>query len=559
MSIFEDTNPRALRELLEQIHSREAALPDFQRDLVWDAAETQELIASIASEFPAGSLLRVRNTYDLFAPREFQGAPPLDGHKPTYLVLDGQQRLTSLYQAFYGVGDHRYYLDLRQLIDGADFEDAVFHVRANSREARSYDDFEKQARDLVMPLGVLKKGASEFFRWAHEVGKVASTTLPSDVEEKLHVLWKKWIQTIDDYKFPVVTLADTTTADAICTIFETLNRTGVKLTVFELLTARFYPKGVKLRDLWAKAVNDQPIIAEFAIDPYYLLQIVSMIVREHPSCKRSDVLNLSASAINQWWLPAAEALTKTLRILRDDCGVLIPDWLPYDTVLVPFAAVLAKLGAVKGADAGANREKLTQWFWCSVFSQAYDNAANSQAARDMTELLVWLGGGKPPQTVSEFAFDPSVLRRTTPRQRALYRGAICLILRLGPADFYNGENLTGELIRQRKVDDHHVFPRNYLAGLGVAEPLRDCVLNRTLIDRQTNQSIQDRPPSTYFAEIRGKLNTGFKKLLESHLLPSGDTSALMSDQFEQFLDWRQDAMWAQIEAATGLADRVEHS
>ena len=49
MSLFEDTNPRELKELLGQIHSREAALPDFQRDFVWDPNATQELVVSIAS------------------------------------------------------------------------------------------------------------------------------------------------------------------------------------------------------------------------------------------------------------------------------------------------------------------------------------------------------------------------------------------------------------------------------------------------------------------------------------------------------------------------------
>src|SRR5437867_4121841 len=122
MSIFEDTNPRELKKVLGQIETRETALPDFQRDFVWDPNATQELIVSIANNYPAGSLLRIRNTQNLFACREFQGAPELDGHRTTYLVLDGQQRLTSLYQAFYGVGEHRYFLKLRELIDGADFE-----------------------------------------------------------------------------------------------------------------------------------------------------------------------------------------------------------------------------------------------------------------------------------------------------------------------------------------------------------------------------------------------------------------------------------------------------
>src|SRR5215475_8628395 len=124
MSLFEDTNPRALKELLGEINSRTTALPDFQRDFVWDPGATQELIVSIANNYPAGSILRVRDSKRVFAAREFEGAPPLDRATHTFLVLDGQQRLTSLYQAFYGAGEHRYYLALRKLIDGADFEEA---------------------------------------------------------------------------------------------------------------------------------------------------------------------------------------------------------------------------------------------------------------------------------------------------------------------------------------------------------------------------------------------------------------------------------------------------
>src|SRR5260221_14369953 len=133
MSIFEDTNPRSLKDLLGEIHSRTMVLPDFQRDFVWEPGATQELIVSIANNYPAGSILRVRDTKRVFACREFEGAPDLGAKKHTFLVLDGQQRLTSLYQAFYGVGEHRFYLHIKDLIDGADFEDAISYDRANTK------------------------------------------------------------------------------------------------------------------------------------------------------------------------------------------------------------------------------------------------------------------------------------------------------------------------------------------------------------------------------------------------------------------------------------------
>ncbi len=237
MNIFEDTNPRALKDLLGEIRSRAMVLPDFQRDFVWEPRATQELIVSIANKYPAGSILRVRDAKKLLAAREFEGAPTLDGHQYTFLVLDGQQRLTSLYQAFYGVGEHRYFLELKKLLNGDDFEEAIFHVRATTKWAKAHESFEKQAKGLYLPLSVLKGGAGSFLQWLLRV------TNPLPAEERTRMLDaltginERWIQIIDDYHFPVVTLSDRTEADALCTIFETLNRTGVKLSVFELLTA----------------------------------------------------------------------------------------------------------------------------------------------------------------------------------------------------------------------------------------------------------------------------------------------------------------------------------
>src|SRR5450830_882291 len=171
MTLFEDTNPRALKDLLAEISNRMTVLPDFQRDFVWEPGATQELIVSIASNYPAGSILRVRDAKRVFAVREFEGAPPLDGTKHTFLVLDGQQRLTSLYQEFYGVGEHRYFLDLGKLIDGADFEEAIFHERATTKWAKAREDFTVQAKELLLPLAVLKGGAGGFSKWNRKVAR----------------------------------------------------------------------------------------------------------------------------------------------------------------------------------------------------------------------------------------------------------------------------------------------------------------------------------------------------------------------------------------------------
>lgn len=560
MSLFEDTNPRALKELLAEIHNRMTVLPDFQRDFVWEPGATQELIVSIANNYPAGSILRVRDAKRAFAAREFEGAPALDGHKHTFLVLDGQQRLTSLYQAFYGVGEHRYFLDLNKLIEGADFEEAIFHARATTKWTQARSHFDVQSKERLLPLWILKGGAGGYGQWSRKVARGLKDSDRIALEDALDHIEDKWIKLIDDYHFPVVTLSDETQPDALCTIFETLNRTGVKLSVFELLTARFWPQNINLRELWDTARATYPVIDTFEVDPYYVLQGISLACRKAPSCKRSDVLNLAATDIQEWWDQIVKGLATGLDILRDDCKIMLPKWIPYQTMLPPLAAVLARSGSPKTAEAGAQREKLKRWFWCAVFGQAYESAPNSKSAKDVVEIGTWLAGGELPETISSFRFDPKALRDVTPRQRSIYRGAICLILGAGTGarDFHTQAIITGKLMTEQGIDDHHIFPAAYLLRRGITPSrLRDCVLNRTLIDRTTNQMISDREPSDYLADIKNTPGFPFDAVLASHSLPTEANSPLLNNDYDGFLAWRQSRLWLEIQRVTGVTSAAD--
>jgi hypothetical protein len=552
--IFYPTSEK-LAFLLTSIHNREVALPDFQRDFVWDPAATEELVESICQNFPAGSLLRIKNGSGFyFAPREFAGAPELNGNAPSYLILDGQQRLTSLYQALYGHGDHRYYLDLQGLLEGKDLEDCVFYLRKKDGKKR-YGTLEQQADTLVFPLEQLF-GGSGFEEWLDQVLEIRpeSGDEGKSLKQNLRDLRKAWLKPVEEYEFPMVTLAENTKPAAVCTIFETLNRTGVRLSVFDLLAARFWPEGVKLRDLWDQVLNEHKIIAEFDVDPYYLLQAISIFTAEQaPSCKRGDVLELKVDQIRKGWSPVVQALSEGLHLLRNDCGVVLPRWLPYNTIVIPIAAALAATARAKGPEVGAIKNKLKRWFWCSVFGQAYERAPNSQAVKDYVELRRWFVGGELPETIQKFSFDPTMLRETRPRQRAVYRGVVALILRNGARDFHSGDRMTATMISEQRIDDHHVFPQAFLAKAkpGIEVVLRDCVLNRTLIDRETNIRISSSAPSAYLTKISKEMGEEeLARLLKSHLLPDGPDSPLWSNDFETFLNMRQELLMTQIREVT---------
>jgi hypothetical protein len=348
--IFHPTAEK-LKFQLATIHNRETALPDFQRDFVWDPRATEELIESICQNFPAGSLLRIKNANNaFFAPREIAGAPALSSHKPSYLILDGQQRMTSLYQAFYGAGTHRYFIEIGDLIKGNDLEDCVWHDRVKFTE-KWYGSAKQQAENLSFPFSRLFGGEEGFEEWMDEMLELRPEQgeAKRELKKKIRDVKTKYIQPVLDYEFPMVTLAENTTPEAVCTIFETLNRTGVKLSVFDLLAARFWSQDVRLRDMWLKALEKHSIIEEFEIDPYHVLQSISLFsAKAAPSCKRSDVLKMTVNQIHEGWAPIIKGLAESLQMLRDDCGVVLPQWLPYNTLVVPLAAIFAEANAITG-------------------------------------------------------------------------------------------------------------------------------------------------------------------------------------------------------------------
>ena len=553
MSIYEAVNPQTLSQLLNEIDSGASVLPDFQRDFVLDPASTQSLVISVANEFPAGSLLRVRDTLNAFATRHFEGVTRSQRH--TFLVLDGQQRLTSLYQAFYGVGDFRFFIDLEKIKDDEDLsnEGTFFFLRASRRGVLQKEtDIAVHAAERILPLSVIYGREGGFWKWESDVRKLLPPEEQNQFEIDIRKLHRTWIQRIEQYQFPVVTLNDSATSEALCTIFETLNKTGVKLSVFELLTARFWRFGINLREKWDAAKNRYPIFEDYDLDPYSLLQAISLIVNVPASCKKKDVLNLSADNINEHWDEVLEKMAYGLGILRDDCKVMSKKWLPTSSMLGPLAAILCISGAVRGPDVAVHRGYVRRWLWCSIFGQRYEAAANTRGEKDVNDMREWFASGTVPESIEQFRFDSEILREVSARAGSVYKGVICLVLGSGNGsrDFHRDSAITQEMVTTNEVDDHHIFPADFLLShKGIEKKsLRDCVLNRTLINRTTNQMISNKAPSRYLLELDHVRNAD--AIFASHLIPFGDSSPLLVDDYEEFLKQRSDLIMAEIERVT---------
>jgi hypothetical protein len=353
---------------------------------------------------------------------------------------------------------------------------------------------------------------------------------------------------IRNYKFPVTTLGATTPTEAVLTIFETLNRTGLKLSVFELITARVF-EHFKLRDKWAEARNKYSTLSatSFDVDPYYILQTIALRLKRVP--QRGIVLVLEVDALKDHWDEAVASMHEVLVMLRDECGVLTGKFLPYAPMLPTLAAAWAEVRGAVGSQVGARKLKLQRCFWCASFAGEYDSSANSKAASDVPLLRAWLAGGPEPPAVVDFDFDSRAWLRTTARQRGLYRATMALMARGHPLDFHSVKPLTEETIKVQQVDDHHVFPFAYLQDSGITS-FADTVLNHTYLDHITNVRIGKRAPSEYLADIEGDLGASLSEVLASHVLPAEKDGPLWHDDYRGFLDWRMGRLAAELEAVT---------
>lgn len=558
MAIYDGVTPKLLEVLLDEIQSESAGLPDFQRSYVWDPDDTVNLIASIARHYPAGSILTVGNANNYFVTRKFEKAPD-GGHAPKYLVLDGQQRLTSLYQAFFGCGDYLYYLDIDLFIKGIDLADGEvikFHKATKKVGGKPFtevmeSDFAYQAKNRIMPLSVIFGPGKNFNKWEKKFLKEISESEKEELESQLGRIDDEFVSKIDKYMFPVVTLNANTSIASLCTIFETLNRRGQKLTTFELLTARFWKDGINLRTLWDKALDDWPELTDYDVQPYQVIQCISMITYPSASCKREDVLNLKATDISEKWDIAVESMIYGLEILRNECNILNSKWLPTSAMLGPLAAVLAIGNQFPKATKGVRRSHVVRWLWCSIFSQRYEAAANTRGEKDVNEMRAWFEDeAAKPEAITKFAFYPESLRLTA-NKNGVYKGVICLTMKTGAGslDFVNGAVISHQMVTSGEIDDHHIFPKKYLMD---TKKIKDktyinCVVNRTLIDRDTNKSISAKAPSAYIKNLKAP---NVSKVLESHLIPSGAGNPLLVDDYDAFIEARTQLIFNRISEVT---------
>lgn len=585
-TIFHSTS-ELLTSILQSVGSGLTQLPDFQRDWVWDDERIRRLLTSILQSYPIGAimLLQTGNPNVSFKPRLVEGVD-LDraNTEADRLILDGQQRLTSLYQALCTkrpvvTRDERghkisrwYYLDLEKCVDPeSDKDEAVLSVPedkvvrgAGNQILADYSTIEKECEAGVLPVYLLFDPPGMLNWQNHYFSNTAEIAKRSAIWGKLMA---DTFNAFNSYQLPIIILLNSTPKEAVCQVFENVNTGGVTLTVFELLTASFAAENFSLRKDWLFRLKGEKNESGVVLTDYFekdpilcnlsntdFLQALTLLVtyerkKRNPnaavSCKRKDILKLELNDYKLWADKVTNGFYEAAKFLMEQ-NVFSRD-LPYATQLIPLSAIFVELGTqAHNLDV---RQKIARWFWCGVFGELYGSAIETRFAKDLPQVVEWIKGGLEPDTITEATFDPNRLLTLRTRNSAAYKGVHILLMKEGCRDFLSGVPIDITVYYNDSIDIHHIFPVDYCKRTGIDPGLYNSIVNKTPLSSRTNRIIGGNAPSIYLKSLEKNHNINTANLndcIESHII---DIDALRSDDFQTFFEKRKDSLVAKIEKA----------
>ncbi len=580
------THPASLKDLMRDCHVGKLQLPDFQRGWVWDQDRIIDLLASISEGFPVGALMTLDASGEVeFAVRPVEGAPAASKPLESYL-LDGQQRMTSLYQststrspvltqtARKRPARLHFYFDIKAALNpNISRRDAIAAVPEDRIIRGNF------GRDITLDLSTED---AEFAALHFPIDRIfeaqlwvqaALTWVLKDMEARrdhmalINEFSIKVINNFADYQVPVIALGKDTSRAAVCLVFERVNTGGKALDAFELVTAMYAGENFQLRDDW-KARRDRlvklPVLAH--VEPVEFLQAISLLHtkavretaeaegREPPaiSANRNSLLQLPLSAYRQYADSVEQGYKLAAKFLHG-LKIFRARDLPYQTQLVPLAAILAELGSKWEND--AVRQRLSQWFWCGVFGELYGSAVETRFALDIRDFRRWLDGGAVPQTIERADFREERLRTLRSRLSAAYKGVHALLMREGAQDFRSGQPFDQAVFFDENVDIHHIFPEAWCKQQGLKPEVYNSIINKTPLSARTNRIIGGVGPSTYLDRLeKGNAQNPpisadrLNSILHTHVI---DDTPLRSDDFAAFFDHRRRLLLEMIEHAMG--------
>ena len=569
--IYEKVDHKGIKFFLDKILGEEYLIPSFQREFVWNKDRVIGLLTSLFRGYPIGSLLLCPiNDYTkkFYKPKTFNYEPRESSSG--YIVLDGQQRLTSLFRAF-----NKNYNTTKENEDDKFFRYFLkIHIKDDKSEKLEKKDIElsveaKESPDIqfrdgdsfLFPLYLLFNHDDELRQWIDKFTKVYAKRTGKDenlIFREATYLFNStsnsgiFSRLFNKELIPYIILSNRASNNIkrVCDMFDKLNDTGLTLDDFDKISSRLFPNNIDLRKLWYELLKDNPLVKEFKIDPIDVIRIMSLIDQKSEG-KEDFTVQLryiknymdefkDYSMLKPKFEAACKAMNDSLAHLKSNQGMISKKWIPRNPVLIVFAASWHFLQKKERRLTGKLISNLERWYWNNNLSKRFDGSTITPISEEFADLLGWFDNPKDiPDSISDFIMAKKL--KDIHKVNAQYKSVMCLLIKNGAIDFFDGKRIQDY---PNKVDDHHLYPDDYLRNtLDIHDNKKiNCILNRTLIHKSTNRSkyVGNVSPKDYLLDIKKHLGESkFNVLCETHLLESNLESPIYK-KFKKFIQFRKE-------------------
>lgn len=517
-----------IRELLDGIRKQDLVLPEFQREYVWKREQSKQLMVSLLKDYPVGGLLFWKTD----EPPELKNIDELTEKIGAFqVILDGQQRLTTLYllvngeiPPFYLEKDIQY--DPRVLyfnIENGDFQYyQATKMKGNPVWFRVIDCFNKQDINVFQ----IAKEQEEEDATAFELANQYNTNLNK-------------LRNIPNVDLPVQLVPPLASLTEAIDIFDRVNSQGTKLTEADLALTHITGKWSQARREMKSKISELEK-QHFYFNLTFMTRALTGVVAKRGlyeyihDRQRDELIN--------GWKTLTTILDYLIVVLRNDANIHSNWDLNTSNIFVPLIVYLSLQGNRFNNDKSINNA--VHWLYASHIKSRYTGQTDQKLENDISIIV---RQDSPWEDLLNNIIDQRGRIETKPSdlegrgsRHPLYSMTYILAKAKEAVDWFNGAPISQPYTKSNWIQSHHIFPTSKLYEQGydpenhLHKKIVNEIANRAFITAPTNQEISNKLPETYFPEVEER----FPGALKNQFIPM-DPYLWKIENYPDFLDARR--------------------
>lgn len=484
-----------IQELLSDIKNQNLLLPEFQREYIWNKEQAKQLFVSLVKQYPIGSLLfwKTQN------PPELKNVDqPPDKLGTVQVILDGQQRLTTLYMLAEGRVPP-YYNEQEILVDPRDL-----YYNLATGDFQYYQASRMKGNPLWIPVvRCLSDRSVNVFELAKK---------QEDNPDKVLELAQLYndnlnrLKNIKEMQIPIQLIPSHATLEEAINIFDRVNSQGTKLTDAQLALTHITGKWPTARRVFKKKIQELSE-KDFYFQLPFMTRMLTGIV-----CKRAlfeTIHDRQQEELKSGWVQASKILDYLVSLLPHGASIHSTEDLNSTNVLIPLAVYLSLNNGKFPTD--TSLKHAIHWLYAAHIWARYTAQTDQRLDQDLSIIV---RERVPWDTLREQIIDQrgrievkgtDFEGRTA--QHPLHRMTYILAKAHGAVDWFNGTPLGSSHGSSYRIHSHHIFPQSLLyrkiydADSHLDRKKVNEIANRAFLTADTNLTLSKKPPDEYLPEV----------------------------------------------------------